>query len=133
MPLQRPGLPPVYHEGEKRPPMSINTRRATGDLPTEVTGQVLPPGTSVAPLPKTGPTANVGGPELTQGKQLFPGSTSPPPLEKQPNPNPTPQSPPEGDSSGDKHWRKKQARLERERLAAAAAQGQNAGGDDLTK
>ena len=125
MPLSRPGLPPVYHEGEKRPPMAINARRPTGDLPTEVKGQVLPPGTTLAP---TGSVAT----QDVMGKQLFPSSEAPAPQVKQPTAEPTPQSPPDHqDSTGDKAWRQAQRRAERKRLAAAEAEGQNAGGDTL--
>lgn len=127
MPLIRPGLPPVYHEGEKRPPMAINARRGTGELPTEVKGQVLPAGTTVAPVGSVA-TQDVA------GKQVFPSSEAPAPQVKQPTAQPTPQSPPDHqDATGDKQWRRKQARLERERLAAEAAAGQNAGGDTLLK
>lgn len=127
MPLSRPGLPPVYHDGEKRPPMPINVRRPTGDLPTEVKGQVLAPGTSVAPTGSVA-TTEVG------GKQVFPSSEALAPQVNQPTVEPTPQSPPDHqDNTGDKAWRRKQARLERERLAAQAPAGQNAGGDTLLK
>lgn len=98
MPLQVPGQPPVYHEGE-RVPQAVNARR------------VIP----------------------SQSTELLPKSTSPAPSEPVPNPNPTPQSEADGNNHGDKVWRKKQARLERERLAAQANEGQNAGEADILK
>jgi hypothetical protein len=134
MPLLRPGLPPVYHDGEQRPPMSINTRRPTGELPTEVKGQVLPPGTTVSTAANPGVSTRSANPVDLQAPHVFPSSEAPPPQIKQPTASPTPQSPPDHqDGHGNKHWRKKQHRLEQERLAAASATGQNAGGDPLLK
>jgi len=134
MPLSRPGLPPVFHEGEQRPPMSINARRPTGELPTEVKGQVLPAGTTVAPSANPSVATRPANPVDLQGTQVFPSSEAPAPQVKQPSAAPTPQSPPDHqDGHGNKHWRKKQHRLERERLAATSATGQNAGGDPLLK
>lgn len=152
MPLLRPGLPPVYHEGEKVPTSVNAPRRPRGDLPPRTPGTQAQfmPGTD-HPIEGKPPVLDAGGPDLTSpdatastatgptttnesgvNKRIFPGSEPPAEPAPLPNADPTLQSPPDGDSHGNKAYRRKQARLEREKLAAQGGAGQNAGEPDLT-